>query len=297
MDSINHFSFLIENTEITLFFTPAQFASYNDGISHPHCHAMHEMFILIDGELYIESDFSIIDMKNSDICIIPPLTHHSTYRTKNIPTKRISMFFTYKKNETIQTDFDFFSLICALSKKNSAPISLSADTIIINNLVNILSHSNLYDITKLNEAKIKNIFSLLFINFAENLLVEQNTSCEPYKRNVDYYLRLAKLDILLNEQLSERNRFNLDVSLISDKMFISSRQLLNIINNEYNTSLKKLNHKNRISLAKFLLKHQPKMSIAQISLLCGYSSPETLSIIFKKNYGLSPSEFRKLSLT
>lgn len=292
MSDICHLSFLIENTEITLYFTLSQFVSYNDELSFPHKHAMHEMFILIDGELCIESDFSTINMKNSDICIIPPLTYHSTYRIKEVPTKRISMFFTYKKNETIETDFDFYNFISVLSKKDSVPISLSADPVIINNLVNVLLSVNSQSIPKLKEVKIKNILSLLFINFAESLSHESNNLYEPYGKSAEYYLRLANLDALLNECFNEKNKFCLNVSLMSEKMFLSSRQLLNIINNEYSTSLKNFNHEKRIRLAKFLLEHFPEMSVSQISHSCGYSSPETLSIIFKKQYGFSPLKFR-----
>ncbi len=292
MNDIYHLSFLIENTEITLYFTLSQFVSFNDELSYPHKHAMHEMFILIDGELCIEGDFSSIHMKSSDICIIPPLTYHATYRIKDTSTKRISMFFTYKKNETIKTDFDFYNFISVLSKKNSVPIGLSADPVIINNLVNVILSVNSPSIPKLKEVKIKNILSLLFINFAENLSQECDHIDEPYHKSTDYYLRLANLDALLNECLHEKNKFDLNVSLLSEKMFLSSRQLLNIINNEFNTSLKNFNHEKRIRLAKFLLQHFPKMSVSEISDSCGYSSPETLSIIFKKHYGLSPSHFK-----
>lgn len=292
MSDTNHFSFLIENTEITLYFNFSQFVSFNDGFSYPHKHSMHEMFILIDGELFIESDFSTINMNNSDICIIPPLTYHSTYRTKNVPTKRISLLFTYKKNETIETDFDFYSFLSALSKKESAPIHLSADSVIINNIVNTFFSGNSQSLTKLKEVKIKNLLSLLFINFAETLSCDLESSDIAYNKSIEYYLRLVSLDNLLNEYFNEQNKFNLNISFISEKMFLSSRQLLNIINNEYNTSPKKLNHENRIRLAKFLLMHFPEMSVSQISDSCGYSSPETLSIIFKKRYGVSPLKFR-----
>lgn len=296
MNDINHFSFLIENTEITLYFNFSQFVSCNDEFSYPHKHSLHEMFILIDGELFIESDFSTINMSNSDICIIPPLTYHSTYREKNIPTKRISMLFTYRKNETIETDFDFYDIISALSEKDSAPIRLSADTVIIKNIVNTFFCGNSQGITKLKEVKIKNLLSLLFINFAENLSQKHKNPQIPYSKSIEYYLRLVYLDNLLNEYLNEKNKFCLNISSISEKMFLSSRQLLNVINSEYNASLKKLNHENRIRLARFLLMHFPEMPVSQISDSCGYSSPETLSIIFKKHYGVSPLKFRNLSL-
>ena len=292
MNDINHFSFLIENTEITLYFNYSQFVSCNDDFSYPHKHSLHEMFILIDGELFIESDFSTINMNNSDICIIPPLTYHSTYREKNIPTKRISMMFTYRKNETIETDFDFYGIISALSKKDSAPIRLSVDVGIIKNIVDTFFSGSSQSITKLKEAKIKNLLSLLFINFAETLSQEHPNPQILYSKSIEYYLRLVYLDNLLNEYLNEKNKFYLNISSISEKMFLSSRQLLNIISNEYNASLKKLNHENRIRLAKFLLMHFPEMSVSQISDSCSYSSPETLSIIFKKRYGVSPLKFK-----
>ncbi len=294
MNDIYHFSFLIENAEITLYYTLSQFVSFNDGLSYPHQHPMHEMFILVDGELYIESDFSIISLKSSDICIIPPLTYHSTYRKENVPTKRISMLFTYKKNEMIETDLDFYSFLCSLSKKGASPINLSADTVIIDNLVQLLLSVHSQNIPKLKEVKIKNILSLLFINFAENLSQEHNFPDEAYNKSIEYYLRLANLDAILNEACSQKNNFTPESSFISKKMFLSSRQLLNIIQNEYHSSLKKFNHENRIRLAKFFLENFPEMTVSHIARSCGYSSPETLSIIFKKHYGVAPSYFLNL---
>ena len=294
MNDIYHFSFLIENAEITLYYTLSQFVSCNDGLSYPHKHSMHEMFILVDGELYIESDFSTINLKNSDICIIPPLTYHSTYRKENVSTKRISMLFTYKKNEMIETDLDFYGILCSLSKKDTSPISLSADASIIENLVQLFLSVHSQNIPKLKEVKIKNILSLLFINFAEKLLPQNNFPKEEYHKNIEYYLRLANLDALLNEACNSKNNFKPDIAFLSKKMFLSSRQLLNIIQNEYHSSFKKINHENRIRLAKFLLEHFPKMSVSQIAQTCGYSSPETFSIIFKKCYGIAPSYFSGL---
>ncbi|MBQ8398757.1 MAG: helix-turn-helix transcriptional regulator [Clostridia bacterium] len=45
--------------------------------------------------------------------------------------------------------------------------------------------------------------------------------------------------------------------------------------------------------ARVYLRNRPSMSILQIALECGYSSAESFSRAFKKEYGISPSEYRE----
>jgi len=49
----------------------------------------------------------------------------------------------------------------------------------------------------------------------------------------------------------------------------------------------------RLELAKEMLAHRPGVTIVNVALKSGFSCQSSLSVAFKKEYGVSPAAFRK----
>ncbi len=82
---------------------------------------------------------------------------------------------------------------------------------------------------------------------------------------------------------------------LADIIGLSNRQTQRFLQKYYNKSFLEKRLEARMSAAKTFLKRSD-MSITQISEKIGYSSIEHFSAVFKKIYGISPSEYRKNSL-
>jgi AraC-like DNA-binding protein len=59
----------------------------------------------------------------------------------------------------------------------------------------------------------------------------------------------------------------------------------------YGTSIKEYLFQKRMEIARDMLK-EGRLTRKQIAYKCGYRTPGNFSIAFKKNFGISPNEFR-----
>ena len=90
------------------------------------------------------------------------------------------------------------------------------------------------------------------------------------------------------------NYYAPDISLndIADSLNISNRQLIRIVKQHYGCTFREQITRLRMDTAYHLLS-ETDMSITEISTRIGYNSSNSFSQVFKKFFGVSPSEFRK----
>ena len=110
-------------------------------------------------------------------------------------------------------------------------------------------------------------------------------------------------DNLFNDYVNKLNTYmhteepylEFDISLqdISDKLSISSRNLSHIINKKFKTNFYNFINHYRLELAKQNLNESGK-SIKEIMYDSGFSNKATFFAVFKKNTGLTPSQYRKI---
>lgn len=101
---------------------------------------------------------------------------------------------------------------------------------------------------------------------------------------------LEKLDLCIQRQIETGNT---DVETISSELCVSSKQLRRKIFALTNmTSVAYILHV-KLSKAKHLLKSDPEMPIAEISLKCGFEDSGYFTKTFKQHYGTTPSAYRK----
>ncbi len=282
-----HFSFTMENTEITFYYQKNLILdSY--WYAATHMHPLHELFVMIDedAEVYGESSQSFTLRKN-DVCIVPPRYVHRVKVEQGNP-KRVALWFTYKKIKRSDTSFDFFSLIHGLSVRKQ-PVRFRAGETMVSMLVDIISSTEENKLSKVNEIKLRNIFSLLFIHLAENLPDGQPVAEEQYPKSKEYYLRLA----LLNHTVHEWLYRNGTVEELAKSLYISARQLSNIFRDEFGMSVKSYNYFLRMHSAAYRLVHTEE-SITDIACHVGYASSEIFAIMFKRYFGISATQYRKL---
>lgn len=105
---------------------------------------------------------------------------------------------------------------------------------------------------------------------------------ETYFQKLDNYLRSQKP--YLNSELK--------LSEISENLEISNNHLSQIINQKYDKNFYELINSLRLEEVKKNLAEQDK-TILSIAYECGFNSKTTFNTIFKKEVGLTPSQYRK----
>lgn len=292
MNSIFHMSFILENTEITLYFTHDMYIKHNTLSSLPHMHSIHEMFILLKGNLCFEGNFKDINITKNDICIIPPQTLHATIVPPEMYTSSISLFFSYKKAAVTSYSFNLYNYISCLSMKNYKPVIFNGSHLIISNLVDTINQIQNNTFSDLQKAKTTHNLSLLFISLCENFIrFDIKTEC-LYEKPIDYYINVLYLDTIVSKYSSPEHMFYINLRELENIFFLSTRQIQNIFKSEYSMTMKKYNNTMRMEFAAFVLRHFPRSSISSIAFVCNYSSPETFCLMFKKYFNSSPLKYK-----
>lgn len=297
MDQMNYnnsITIQIENTEITLFYTPQSFFTerryYDDNnMALCHQHPAHELFVVLNGKMQLTDGIDTITLNQHDVCIVPPKFFHTTFLNSDEPVDRVGLFFIYKKLNDVKYELDFYDIMNRLSMEGMKPILFHISSAYLKILLEVLKNGEEM-LTNKDILKIKSILSLLFVT-----LLEKYENAEPatealYKRSINFYKRIITLNELLNMRIN-----NQDISMddISEKLGLSPRHLNNIFSEEYGTSIKNFCYIMRMKQAAFLLGYYPKLTIKEVSDRLGYSSSEIFSIMFKRYYGVSASEYRK----
>lgn len=86
---------------------------------------------------------------------------------------------------------------------------------------------------------------------------------------------------------------NLSLNTLANELDISSHQLSELINIHLQKSFSDYINGFRIEHAKKLLLRNPKMSILDIGFQSGFNSKSTFNMVFKKNTGLTPSQYKR----
>lgn len=196
----------------------------------------------------------------------------------------LSLLLVYQKLDT-DAAFDFFNVINTLLACNPELVGFHMDDLMLDNLLAVLSDSVDGRFSPVNEAKIKSIFSLLFLNIAEHLPPADNSAQELYTKNKAYYMRAILMNVLAN-------RFTA-IEELSTRLFLSQRQVSNIFRAEFGMSLKQYRYALQMRQAAWELNQYPERSIWTIAETAGYASPEIFSTLFKRYFHTPPTEYRK----
>lgn len=273
------------------FFSPAlmQF--------EPHLHAQYEIHIVEKGEYILEELHKEKRnvLKEGMIAVIPPNCYHNTFFENEETYERINV-----SRYVLRIDF---------SKAKNA-------------ICNIALHEKFKDIM-VNSCRDVFIFDSVEATDAARCLYNELRKTDSLSQiKVNAYLKLCMTDIIYdlmkslyksdtspvskrNNESSRKNeieRFveenydksDLRAEMLEKHLNLSKRHTIRIMNEYYGMPFNKFLINFRLARAeKFLLR--TNMTIEKISEIVGYESVTGFFIAFKKKYGMSPSDFRKLN--
>lgn len=107
----------------------------------------------------------------------------------------------------------------------------------------------------------------------------------------EYLLRIRKVLVYIQENLSE----DLSLERLSEVAFFSPFHFQKIFSLYVGESPKQYIMRLRLERIAHYLKLYPELSVGDASFQCGFSSPSTFILAFKKYYGSTPEAFRRLS--
>lgn len=246
------------------------------GMSELQSHDYYELYFLLEGSRSFFYGNKMFNIAERAFCVIPPFSMH---KTSGGSYKRIN-------------------------------INVSADLLdewereLLGNLANNVAFSLEYEGSELIIALLREAAELSIVDTHKkqrtsaaflHTLLHLISAHTPHPLQHNARIETAAEDTLILEVVSYLNssyREELALGDICERFYISKNALCARFRASMNCSVMQYLAFVRLSRAKELLATTDK-SMDEISLLCGYSSPNYFSLIFKKSVGISPREYKK----
>ena len=249
------------------------------GASEPqiHFHDYYELYFLEEGtrEMFIEN--KMFHVSPNSFCIIPPFFMH---KTEGERYKRVNLYISPNL-------LDEKELLFLKSLENDLVFSLTPkQTTFIHSILDEASEmeANNYELRKkylLPFAK-----TILYYLQAQPLAPLKSISSVTEGKTAD--TTILKIVSYINENYNK----NITLKELCERFYISTNTLCKRFRSSMGCSVIQYLTSVRLNKAKMYLLNTKK-SLEEISYICGFSSANYFGLIFKKQYGLSPLNYRK----
>ena len=251
-----------------------------------HSHPYYELLAALQYDFRVEMlDGDIIEMNPGYLCIIPPGRFHATCADGIMPEK-LAVRFSFRKLKRGE-DSGLYRLCGELFQNITAPVKVYSPELCV--IMKSLRQELLNAGIASNEL-VQALFTQLYIGMIR-LVSMPSQNVQPKKtvtddKNSRYY----KIEIFFtdhyNEQITEND--------LAVELGLSKRQLSRILRSIYGMSFREKLIDTRMSKALVLLRSDSSI-IDEIANSIGYTSPSGFHIAFKKRFGVSAGEYRRLS--
>ncbi len=247
-----------------------------------HVHAQVELFAVLRDTLTFVTENERITLRKNDILFAAPeLKHRADFDTTH-DYAWINTRFTYElvKSKSTLRLCAFLNGLFATEKRyillrNQA---LIADAV---RRMSLLCKEGRNDLTG-------PLLYEIFLEMLEQHRRANRADGQPLLLSDTASMRVSLLDRALREQYM----FPLNVSQLARKMSLSERQLERFARRQYGASLRDLVATERIAAAQTMLRTTSK-TVQDIAFSVGYASVSCFYTAFKKQLGMTPSEFRE----
>lgn len=241
---------------------------------HIHFHKCYELFILFDGEVEMVIQDKVYQGSAGNVLLVPAEHFHRTVCKRkctrvviNFSYEYLNLFYSRKTIAEMLKCFDLTFI--QLDKEVSATIfKLSNDVIDAEN-------------DGIRMLRLGEILYTLCENMNYDLSEKDNSPS----------LMLAS-DIL--SFINDNYKSLFEIGEIADKFYISREHLCRLFKKYTGLTVISYINSCKLKSAQRMLK-ETKKSIVEISDECGFSTPSYFSKVFKRNYQISPLDFRKVN--
>jgi len=266
--------------EISLY--PATFSlSIQDGddsiinkIQQMHRHAFFELFLIFDGKISIVSREGAQQYENCAVCIPPSHDHYAIFDVK---CGYVLYFHFPPSKECLPAHLLTQQRLCA----GVTSFTLGEEArFYCDRLSQAISQWNA---TQKSVHLLSLLFGTLFDTDQRSSVAEDAGAAKHRK-----YL------LAIDEYLHAHKQEQITLGDLATHLYLCPKQVSRIIKKEYNCSLSTLITRRRLALSCMLLA-QTDIKISQVAKMLGYEYENYFFSLFKKEYGLSPAQYRKES--
>ena len=246
-------------------------------MSSPHSHEFYELYFLLDGKrnFFIKNKMFVVD--ENTLIVVPPYSFH---KTEGGAYRRINVNVSPSLLSPAQNE-----LLMKISDKTA--IKLSKET---SQTIRTLLSQGVSEQKRSTPDKTDNLLSLtktVLLLLSTQDTVSLAAASTAYKMG-DVSTEFLKIIYYINNNLTEP----ISLKSLCDEFYLSKVTLCKKFKEVMHCSIMDYVNGLRLNKAKSMLRETNK-SMEDIAVECGYSSANYFGLVFKRDMGISPLNYRK----
>lgn len=253
-----------------------------------HTHNYYEFYFFLEGDISIQIDKETFPIRHGDILLVPPMIpHRPIIHSLDIPYRRFVFWVScdyWNDLMQISPDYGYLMQYVQTSRQyifHNDPITFNTVQSKILRLLEEI-HSERFG---------RNAQISLCVNdlvLCLNRLIYERTAPHPQNEDLDLYQQLLKY---IEQHLDE----DLSLDTLSRKFYVSKYHIAHIFTDNLGISIHQYITKKRLALCREAI--LGKSSITEIYTTFGFGDYSSFYRAFKKEYGISPKDYRDMHIT
>ncbi len=249
----------------------------NYKMNEPHSHEHFELYFLLDGSRHFFMNDKMLVVDKGTFIVVPPFSLH---KTEGGPYVRINVNVS-----TSLLSQDQIDTLNKIASKTAIRLTGKYSNLIKELLIEgaNVQYMNVKNKNEYLLSILKTI--ILFLSIENSAPISKVVTADNIKNSTPEVLKIIYfINTHYNKQIT--------LKMLCDKFFLSKVSLCKKFKDVMNCSIMEYVLRARLNKAKSLLRATDK-SIEEISIECGFSSANYFGLIFKKEVGLSPLNYKK----
>lgn len=262
---------------------------YNDKAPHkvaPHTHSYYEFYFFLEGDVSLKVGEDTYPLHFGDIFLIPPgVSHHLVIHDSGIPYRRFIFWISQEYCQYLlsqSTDYGYLFQYVELQKSYIFHNSKIEFHTVESRIIRILEEMNTSHFGKKTQISLCVNDLLLYLN---RMFYERN---HPHSR-IEQASLYQNLVAYIEDHVDE----NLSLEKLAEAFFVSKYHISHVFKENLGMSIHQYITKKRLALCREAI--LGNRSITESYLTYGFGDYSSFYRAFKKEYGISPKDFRDMN--